>query len=169
MTGLFLLEKAAALGACMVPLLLGTLFISYKMHSRNKALGHYVNISQAAEVQREGAAGDVERLKKGHPVTLNQANLNRFRYKPKDDNLYLVAQDDRTDYTQPPMSDVFEGVLQSVSFLIHFLMLTSSLVLDDVDMVIQLSEPFCLVPGCPRPNRKQHNNHLASSLRMALS
>ena len=115
MTGLFLLEKAAALGACMVPLLLGTLFISYKMHHRNKALGHYVNISQAAEVQREGAAGDVERLKKGHPVTLNQANLNRFRYKPKDDNLYLVAQDDRTDYSQPPMSDVFEGVLQSVA------------------------------------------------------
>lgn len=114
MTGLFLLEKATALGACMVPLLLGTLYSSYKMHARYKGLGHWVNVSQAAEVHREGAAHDVQRLKKGFPVTQNQRNLNRLRYKPKDDNLYIVAHDERTDYSQPPMSDVFEGVLQSV-------------------------------------------------------
>ena len=84
-----------------------------KMHNTFSKLGHYVNLSQGAEVQRDGIAPDVQRLKKGHPVTASQTNLNRSRYKHNDANLYIVAEDPRTDYSQPPMSDVYYGVLNT--------------------------------------------------------
>jgi hypothetical protein len=114
----------------MVPVLAGTLFACIRMSQTFEKLGKYVNLSQAVEIQREGATPDVRWLKRGHPVTASQTNLNRSRYKHQDDHLYVVAEDERvgptvfviimtylsrqTDYSQPPLSDVFYGVLKCV-------------------------------------------------------
>lgn len=125
MTGLFALREAALLTLLMFPLLIFTLYTSWSLHTRFHALSKYVNLAQAAEVKRTqdngttyeaGAlASDVERLRKGHPVTMSQSNLNRGRYRSKDerdDGLYIVKQDSKTDYIQPPMSQSFYGVLR---------------------------------------------------------
>lgn len=125
MTGLFALREAALLTLLMVPLLLFTLYVAWNLHTRFQPLATYVNLAQAAEVKRTqengttyeaGAlASDVERLRKGHPVTMSQSALNRGRYRSKDerdDGLYVVKQDSKTDYIQPPMSQSFYGVLR---------------------------------------------------------
>ena len=93
MTGIFTTQQAFALSTSMAPLLIGTIYSCYRMHSTFAKLGHYVNLSQAAEAQRDGTAPDVERLKRGHPVTVGQTNLNRQRYKHRDANLFVVAED----------------------------------------------------------------------------
>lgn len=125
MTGLFALREAALLTLLMIPLLLFTLYVAWTLHTRFHPLATYVNLAQAAEVKRTqengttyeaGAlASDVERLRKGHPVTMSQSALNRGRYRSKDerdDGLYVVKQDSKTDYIQPPMSQSFYGVLR---------------------------------------------------------
>jgi hypothetical protein len=125
MTGLFALREAALLTLLMIPLLLITLYTGWSLHTRFHSLSTYVNLAQAAEVKRTHDNGetyeagalssDVERLRKGHPVTMSQSALNRGRYRSKDERdegLYVVKQDLKTDYIQPPMSQTFYGVLR---------------------------------------------------------
>ena len=123
MFGLFALREAALLTLLMVPLIVFTLYVSYLLYTRFEPLAKYVNLAQAAEVRRaqsnEGTtyeagalAGDVERLRKGHPVTHSQSELNRGRYDLSEETMYVVKQDEKTDYAQPPMSESYYGVLK---------------------------------------------------------
>lgn len=124
MTGLFLLREAALLTLLMIPLLLFTLYTSISLHRRFSPLSKYVNLAQAAEVKRAQSDGgahyeagalasDVERLRKGHPVSHSQTELNRGRYESSEDTMYVVKQDQKTDYAQPPMSESYYGVLNT--------------------------------------------------------
>jgi hypothetical protein len=79
----------------MLPVLAGTLFACIRMHQTFQKLGHFVNLSQAVEVLKEGGTPNVRWLKRGHPVTPSQTNLNRSRYKHQDEHLYVVAEDER--------------------------------------------------------------------------
>ena len=100
MLGLFILRQAFGLSTLMAPLIAGTVFSCWRMHTSFGKLAHYVNLSQANEMQR-GQTTDVERLRRGHPVTRSQANLNRARYGAMNDEMYVVDPDERTDYSQP--------------------------------------------------------------------
>jgi len=44
---------------------------------------------------------------------LARSNLNRRRYAQNDETLYVAPEDDRTDYSQPPMSNWYPGVLNT--------------------------------------------------------
>lgn len=126
MLSLFIFRQAILLAALMAPLILGTLYTSFRIHNTYKPLSQFVNLSQASEVaSTEG--GDIMKLRKGHPVTRSQSNLNRGRYGANDDGLYVVGQvgrpshesttdvrqNDATDYAQPPVSGSYPGVLNT--------------------------------------------------------
>jgi len=64
-------------------------------------------------VQRGEETEDVSRLRAGHPVTWSQSNLSRRRYAQNDDVLYVAPEDDHTDYSQPPMANWYNGVLNT--------------------------------------------------------
>lgn len=112
MTGLFTVRQAWMLAIIMIPCMMLTVYTAYKMHSLYRPLARFVNLSQACEAQR-GAGGEVMKLRRGHPVTRSQSNLNTRRYGANDEGLYVVGQDPHTDYAQPPMSDSFPGVLNT--------------------------------------------------------
>lgn len=123
MLGLFALREAALLVLLMIPLLAFTLYASWSFHVRFSPLATYVNLAQAAEVRRAmtqdgpdyeagATTSDVERLRKGHPVTHSQSELNRGRYESGEDTMYVVKQDKKTDYSQPPMSEAYYGILK---------------------------------------------------------
>jgi len=65
------------------------------------------------EVQRGEETVDVARLREGHPVTWSQSNLSKRRYAQNDDTLYVAPEDERTDYSQPPMANWYSGVLNT--------------------------------------------------------
>jgi len=65
------------------------------------------------EVQRGEATGEVARLRAGYPVPWSQSVLNRRRYAENDETLYVAPEDDRTDYSQPPMANWYYGILNT--------------------------------------------------------
>ncbi|KIK63926.1 hypothetical protein GYMLUDRAFT_241156 [Collybiopsis luxurians FD-317 M1] len=113
MTGFFLLSESFILSFLLVPLLAGTLFWSWWMHKKLTPLSEYVNLSSVFEVERGEESADVARLKMGHPVTWSQSNLNKRRYAQNDETLYVAPEDERTDYSQPPMANWYRGVLNT--------------------------------------------------------
>ncbi|GAA6059229.1 hypothetical protein JCM10212_006622 [Sporobolomyces blumeae] len=115
MLGLFTVRKAFLLSALMVPLSLSTLYTLYYLSSTYSPLSKFINLSQAAEVTHGATAGDVVQLRQGHPVTTSQTNLNRGRYAHQGEGIYAVAKNAATDYSQPPLSDSYPGVLQTAS------------------------------------------------------
>lgn len=125
MTGLLALREATLLSLLLLPLLFSTVYISWYIHNRFASLSDYVNLSQAEEVKRArysddtlyeaGAlADDIARLRKGHPVSQRQSELNRGRYERSEERMYVVKQDSKTDYAQPPMSEAYYGILKYV-------------------------------------------------------
>ncbi|KAH8109916.1 DUF221-domain-containing protein [Phellopilus nigrolimitatus] len=113
MTGIFLLKKGYVLSSLMVPLLIGTFIWSVYTASAFKALSENVNLSSVFEVQRGEDSAEVLRMRAGHPVTWSQSNLNRRRYAQNDETLYVAPEDERTDYSQPPMANWYSGVLNT--------------------------------------------------------
>ncbi|KAF5381794.1 hypothetical protein D9615_005509 [Tricholomella constricta] len=99
MIGIFTLRKSYIISSLLVPLLVGTAVWSC--------------LSSVHEVQRGEETADVLRLKAGHPVTWSQSNLNKRRYAQNDDTLYVAPEDERTDYSQPPMAGWYNGVLNT--------------------------------------------------------
>ncbi|KXN82921.1 hypothetical protein AN958_02004 [Leucoagaricus sp. SymC.cos] len=97
MIGIFTLRKSWILSSLLVPLLMTTMAWSCSVF----------------EVQRGEETADVMRLRAGHPVTWSQSNLNRRRYAQNDDTLYVAPEDERTDYSQPPMANWYSGVLNT--------------------------------------------------------
>ncbi|KAG7095118.1 hypothetical protein E1B28_005902 [Marasmius oreades] len=113
MTGFFLVSKAFILSSFIVPLLGGTLIWMWYLHSVLTPLSRYVNLSSVYEVERGEESEEVSRLRSGHPVTWSQTNLNRRRYAQNDETLYVAPEDERTDYSQPPMANWYNGVLNT--------------------------------------------------------
>ncbi|GJJ13051.1 hypothetical protein Clacol_007300 [Clathrus columnatus] len=97
----------------MTPLILFTLYWGWNMDQKFEPLGKYVSLSSTFEVQRGEDTDDVVRLRAGHPVSLSQSNLSRRRYAQNDETLYVAPEDDRTDYSQPPMQGWYPGVLNT--------------------------------------------------------
>jgi hypothetical protein len=135
MTGLFLLSnlKPPVLALAMVPLLMYTLWWSWTMVRDFGGLSRYLALSSICEVQR-GEGADVAAGVRGEDgVSRSQrwvetsatrdwrvecanvcdSNLNHRRYAVNDETLYVAPSDTRTDYSQPPMSNFFFGVLNT--------------------------------------------------------
>ncbi|KAF9527187.1 hypothetical protein CPB83DRAFT_876524 [Crepidotus variabilis] len=113
MIGIFTLRQSYILSSLLVPLLLFTLVFSYFTHKSLSPLSQYVALSSVFEVQRGEEIEDVVRLREGHPVTWSQSHLSRRRYAQNDDTLYVAPEDERTDYSQPPMANWYNGVLNT--------------------------------------------------------
>ncbi|KIJ56329.1 hypothetical protein M422DRAFT_219460 [Sphaerobolus stellatus SS14] len=113
MTGIFTLNKFLVLSGLMTPLIAFTLYCGWTMDKEFQPLSNYVSLSSTFEVQRGEDSDDVLRLRAGHPVTLSQSNLSRRRYAQNDETLYVAPEDDRTDYSQPPMQGWYPGVLNT--------------------------------------------------------
>ncbi|TFK68047.1 DUF221-domain-containing protein [Pluteus cervinus] len=113
MTGILTLRKAWIMSSLLIPLLAVTLIWSWYVYKRFHPLSSYVSLSSVTEVQRGEDTADVQRLRAGHPVTWSQSNLSRRRYAQNDETLYVAPEDERTDYSQPPMANWYSGVLNT--------------------------------------------------------
>ncbi|KAG5653779.1 hypothetical protein H0H81_010620 [Sphagnurus paluster] len=113
MIGIFTLRQSYIISSLLVPLLAGTVAWSWYVDKHLRPLSKFVSLSSVFEVQRGEETADVLRLKAGHPVTWSQSNLNKRRYAQNDDTLYVAPEDERTDYSQPPMAGWYSGVLNT--------------------------------------------------------
>ncbi|KAH7918403.1 DUF221-domain-containing protein [Leucogyrophana mollusca] len=113
MIGILTLRKSYILSSLLAPLLLATVLWSWYIDKTFKPLSRAVCLSSVYEVERGEETADVVRLREGHPVTWSQSNLNRRRYAQNDDTLYVAPEDERTDYSQPPMANWYNGVLNT--------------------------------------------------------
>lgn len=62
MTGLFLLKKAYIIASCMTPVIIFTIYWSWRMYQRFEPLATYVSLSLIAEVQKGESAERVLRV-----------------------------------------------------------------------------------------------------------
>ncbi|KAH9943319.1 uncharacterized protein BXZ73DRAFT_40317 [Epithele typhae] len=113
MIGMFIIKKSFILATLLAPLLAGTLLWWYYTDKQFRPLSKCVSLHSVHEVERGEESADVVRLRAGHPVTWSQSNLNRRRYAQNDETLYVAPEDERTDYSQPPMSNFYSGVLNT--------------------------------------------------------
>ncbi|TEB19621.1 DUF221-domain-containing protein [Coprinellus micaceus] len=90
MIGIFGLRKSYILSSLLVPLLVGTGFWAWYVDASLRPLSQFVSLSSVFE-----------------------SNLNRRRYAQNDDTLYVAPEDERTDYSQPPMANWYSGVLNT--------------------------------------------------------
>ncbi|GAA5824868.1 hypothetical protein JCM11251_005374 [Rhodosporidiobolus azoricus] len=113
MLGLFTVRKAFLLTVLMVPLILSTIYSIWRIGETYHGLSRYVNLSQACEAAHGVGAEDVVKLRQGHPVTNSQTQLSRGRYGHSGEGVYVVAKNHATDYSQPPLSDSYPGILNT--------------------------------------------------------
>ncbi|KAG8881367.1 hypothetical protein FRB97_009632 [Tulasnella sp. 331] len=113
MTGLFIVMKAGVFAGLMVPLIAFTVYWGWTTSRDFAPLSEYVSLSSTFDVQRGEETSEVAKLRMGHPVTLSQSTLNRRRYSPNDETLYVAPEEERTDYSQPPMANWYYGVLNT--------------------------------------------------------
>ncbi|EKM55342.1 uncharacterized protein PHACADRAFT_255901 [Phanerochaete carnosa HHB-10118-sp] len=113
MSGIFILRKSYVLSTLLIPLLGFTLLWAWYTDKKFKSLSKYVSLSSIFEVQKGASTAEVTRLRAGHPVTWSQSYLNHRRYAQNDDTLYVAPEDERTDYSQPPMANWYPGVLNT--------------------------------------------------------
>ena len=92
-------------------------------------LSKYLALSSICEVQRGEGADHVVGVRDEGEITRSQryncsangriqlihafSNLNHRRYAVNDETLYVAPSDKRTDYSQPPMSNFYYGVLNT--------------------------------------------------------
>ncbi|KIJ64119.1 hypothetical protein HYDPIDRAFT_112659 [Hydnomerulius pinastri MD-312] len=113
MIGILTLRQSYIMSSLLAPLLVGTVVWSWYVHKTFRPLSNAVCLSSVYEVERGEDSADVVRLREGHPVTWSQSNLSRRRYAQNDDTLYVAPEDERTDYSQPPMANWYNGVLNT--------------------------------------------------------
>ncbi|GJN93152.1 hypothetical protein Rhopal_006199-T1 [Rhodotorula paludigena] len=113
MLALFVVSAKFLLVALMIPLLIATSYTIWRLGKTYGPLSRFVNLSQACESSHGAGAEDVVRLREGHPVTSSQTQLNRGRYGQKGEGVYAVAHNAATDFSQPPMSEMYPGVLNT--------------------------------------------------------
>ncbi|KAI6121185.1 hypothetical protein F5141DRAFT_1088440 [Pisolithus sp. B1] len=112
MIGILTLRQCYIMSSLLVPLVVGTVAWSWYIHSAMRPLSHAVSLSSVCEVER-GEETTVTRLREEQPVSWSQSNLSRRRYAQNDDTLYVAPEDERTDYSQPPMANWYYGVLNT--------------------------------------------------------
>ncbi|KAJ7768747.1 hypothetical protein B0H14DRAFT_3116710 [Mycena olivaceomarginata] len=107
MTGFFLLQNtyatsklSYAITVLLAPLIVGTVLWSWYVERALKPLSDFVSLSSVFEVERGEETADVTRLRAGQPGY-------------NDDTLYVAPEDERTDYSQPPMANWYSGVLNT--------------------------------------------------------
>ncbi|GAA5968552.1 hypothetical protein JCM11641_007678 [Rhodosporidiobolus odoratus] len=115
MLGLFTVRKAFLLSGLVIPLLVATAYTIWRLGATYAPLSRFVNLSQACEAEHGAGAEDVVKLRRGHPVTTSQTELSRGRYGHTGEGVYAVAKNPSTDYSQPPLSDSYPGVLNTGS------------------------------------------------------
>ncbi|KAI5996071.1 hypothetical protein EDC04DRAFT_2801083 [Pisolithus marmoratus] len=106
MIGILTLRQSYIMSSLLVPLLAGTVAWSWYIHSAMRPLSHAVSLSSVS----------VTRLREEHPVAVSEVavfNLSRRRYAQNDDTFYVAPEDERTDYSQPPMANWYYGVLNT--------------------------------------------------------
>ncbi|KAH9006634.1 DUF221-domain-containing protein [Lactarius hatsudake] len=113
MSGNFVLKRSFVLSSLVAPLFVFTVAWSVHISNSFHGLTKFVNLSAVFEVQRGEETDEVVRLRTGHPVSWSQSNLNRRRYAQNDEILYVAPEDDHTDYSQPPMANWYNGVLNT--------------------------------------------------------
>ncbi|KAL4080029.1 hypothetical protein V8B97DRAFT_1929520 [Scleroderma yunnanense] len=113
MIGILTLRQSYIMSSLLVPLVIGTVAWSWYIHSAFRPLSYAVCLSSVCEVERGEETADVVRLREGHPVSWSQSNLSRRKYSQNDDSLYVAPEDERTDYSQPPMANWYNGVLNT--------------------------------------------------------
>ncbi|KAM6494958.1 protein of unknown function DUF221 domain containing protein [Amanita muscaria] len=113
MIGIFTLRQSWILSILLSPLLIGTVVWAWHVEKAFRPLSKYVSLSSVCEVERGTDNAEVTMFRKGHPVTWSQSHLNKRRYAQNDDTLYVAPEDERTDYSQPPMANWYSGVLNT--------------------------------------------------------
>ncbi|KAG8861325.1 hypothetical protein FRC20_011487 [Serendipita sp. 405] len=114
MTGIFTLEKYFVLSVIMAPLILFTIWWGWTTYKHFHGLSSFVSLSSVFDVQRGEDSDAMSRLRAGAGVvSLSQSHLNRRRYAQNDETLYVAPEDERTDYSQPPMTNWYHGVLNT--------------------------------------------------------
>ncbi|EIW76004.1 DUF221-domain-containing protein [Coniophora puteana RWD-64-598 SS2] len=113
MIGILTLNKSIIMPAMLGILVVVTVVWSYQIDKSFKPLSKAVCLSSVFEVERGEETEDVLLMREGHPVSLSQSNLSRRRYAQNDDTLYVAPEDERTDYSQPPMRNWYHGILNT--------------------------------------------------------
>ncbi|KAF9244266.1 hypothetical protein BU15DRAFT_86167 [Melanogaster broomeanus] len=113
MIGILTLRQCYIMSSLLAPLVVATVVWSWYIHKTFQPLSNAVCLSSVCEVERGEEAADVVRIREGHPVTWSQSNLSRRRYGHNDETLYVAPEDERTDYSQPPMANWYRGVLNT--------------------------------------------------------
>ncbi|ODN85669.1 membrane protein [Cryptococcus wingfieldii CBS 7118] len=111
MLGLFSLRQTFFASALTLPLILWTIWKSWVMLSDFGPLGQWLARSSVCEVIGGEGVGDVLGLEEG--MTRSLSLINHRRYAVNDETLYVAPSDARTDYSQPPMSNFYNGVLNT--------------------------------------------------------
>lgn len=96
MTGIFTVRGAFSLSTLMALVMATSAWVCWRLHRRYRRLSRFVNLQQACEAERDvNGPEDVQKLRRGHPVTFSQTRLSQGRYNQRDDSLYVVADDPR--------------------------------------------------------------------------
>nr|ODN96882.1 membrane protein [Cryptococcus depauperatus CBS 7855] len=113
MTGLFSLRLYYYASIAMLPLISYTLWKSWVMWRDFGPLSKHLAASSVCEVQRgEDVDGVLGVLGEGS-ISRSQSMINHRRYAVNDETLYVAPSDSRTDYSQPPMNNFYNGVLNT--------------------------------------------------------
>ena len=113
MTGIFSLRQPFWPSVAMLPLLAYTVWWAFVTNRDFGPLSEYLAISSICEVDRGGEAEDVVGVRDENQVTRSESSLSHRRYAVNDETMYVAPSDKRTDYSQPPMSNFYDGVLNT--------------------------------------------------------
>ncbi|KAI9625359.1 hypothetical protein H4Q26_016383 [Puccinia striiformis f. sp. tritici PST-130] len=136
MLGLLSLRQVFLLSTLVIPLILYTIQQLLRLESVYGRHSQFTSLSQIRESQRkedeENGLGEEDRLENGSrssprnrvkfsnssrlrksSVTQSQTNLNAQRYNQKDETLYIPGETEYTDNSEPPMSTVYWGILDT--------------------------------------------------------
>jgi len=112
MIGILTLSNSTVLSTLMLPLLAITVYWGWCMHRECRPYTKFVELDNVFEAQRNGADA-ITRPQGEEHITASHTHLNRIRYAQNDETLYVAPEDSRTDYSQPPMTNFYYGVLNT--------------------------------------------------------
>ncbi|WAQ90618.1 hypothetical protein PtA15_13A16 [Puccinia triticina] len=136
MLGLLSLRQVFLLSTLVIPLILYTIQQLIRLESVYGRHSQFTSLSQLRESQRkedeDNGLGDEDRIEttlrpspshrskfsssnrlRKSSVTQSQTNLNVKRYNRKDETLFIPGETEYTDNTEPPMSTVYWGILDT--------------------------------------------------------
>lgn len=112
MIGIFTLSKSVVLSTLMLPLLAVTAYWGWHMQRECRPYAKFAELDKVFGAQRNGADAMTRSQAEEH-ITASHTHLSRSRYAQNDETLYVAPEDSRTDYSQPPMTNFYYGVLNT--------------------------------------------------------